>query len=164
MLNIEENIYHQDKEYLYLNFLSKSNNNIKKENTVKRNILSIIGFILMFVFLIAASNIDGKWKGTMQGPMGEANLVFNFKVIDDSLTGTVQGSMGDMEIINGKVDSTSFSFDVDMGQMKINHQRTLEGDSIVMKIPGMNGEEMEITLKKQIEKPAQLKNVKIDEN
>ncbi len=72
--------------------------------------------------------------------------------------------MGDMEIINGKIDSTNFSFDVDMGGLKINHQCELRGDSVLMKIPGMGGEEMEVILIKQPIKPSKLHNLKINEN
>jgi len=98
-----------------------------------------------------AQDINGKWKGQMQGPNGTMDIVFNFNVNADTLTGAVEGPMGDMSISNGKVNVHQFSFDVSFNDMTINHQCTIVADSISMKIPGMQGDTMEITLKRLIE-------------
>jgi hypothetical protein len=103
---------------------------------------------LVLVSLGFGQDINGKWKGSMQGPDGAFDLVFNFKVSADSLTGTVEGPMGDMPIINGKMNGKEFTFDVDFNGMTINHQCTMLGDSIAMKVPGMQGDTMEAMLKR----------------
>ena len=95
-----------------------------------------------------AQGIDGKWKGEMQTPNGPMDLTFNFKVTGDSLTGTVATQMGEMPIINGKVDGKKFSFDVSFNDMTINHQCTFMSDSISMRVPGMQGDTMQIILKR----------------
>lgn len=115
---------------------------------MKRSMLICTGIVLVFAGLLLASDIDGTWKGVMQGPMGETELAFTFKAVGDSLTGTVQSPMGAMELVNGKIDGTNFSFDTEFNEFKINHQCTLEGDSVIVKVPGMNGEEMKMILKK----------------
>ncbi len=76
------------------------------------------------------------------------DLTFNFKVSADSLTGTVATQMGDMPIINGKVDGKKFTFDVSFNEMTINHQCTFMSDSISMRVPGMQGDTMQIILKR----------------
>ena len=109
-------------------------------------IFVVVSFLAMSIG--QAQGIDGKWKGEMQGPNGAFELTFNFKVSADSLTGTVVSQMGEIPISNGKVKSKTFSFDVNVNEMSINHQCTVMGDSISMKIPGMQGEPMEIILKR----------------
>ena len=98
-----------------------------------------------------ASDIDGKWTGKMQGPNGESEMSFTFKVGGDTLSGTVTGPMGDMPISNGKINGNTFTFDVSMGDMVIGHQCTLDGDTIKMKVTGFGGDPMEILLKRVVE-------------
>jgi hypothetical protein len=108
--------------------------------------LGMIGFSF-------ASAIDGKWNAKMQGPEGDMDLVFNFKVNGDTLTGTIVSPMGELPISNGKVKGDEFSFDVDAGGMTIIHQCKALGDSISMKLPGMPGNDggTEIILKHPVE-------------
>jgi hypothetical protein len=111
-------------------------------------------FCLFVVALFAVSigfaqDINGKWKGQMQSPNGPMDLVFNFKAIGDSLSGTVESPMGELPISNGKINGKTFFFLVNAGEMTISHQCTVMGDSISMKVPGMQGgDTMELTLKR----------------
>ncbi len=105
-----------------------------------------------------AQDINGKWKGQMQSPNGPMDLVFNFKANGDSLSGTVEGPMGEMPISNGKINGKTFFFQVNAGDMTISHQCTAMGDSISMKVPGMQGgETMELMLKRVTEGEKQSK-------
>ena len=105
-----------------------------------------------------AQDISGKWKGQMETPNGAMDLVFNFKANGDSLSGTVVGPMGEMPITNGKIDGKTFFFQVNAGEMTISHQCTAMGDSISMKVPGMQGgEPMELMLKRVTEGQKQSK-------
>jgi hypothetical protein len=96
-----------------------------------------------------AQNINGKWIGQMQTPNGPMDLTYSFKVSGDSLTGTIESPMGELPISDGKINGKSFSFDMNVGEMTMNHQCTVMGDSISMKMPGMpGGEDMAIILKR----------------
>ncbi len=97
--------------------------------------------------LLAAQDINGKWKGEMQSPNGPMELIFAFQVSGDSLTGNVASQMGEIPISNGKINGKSFSFDVNIGEMTISHQCTFLKDSISMKVPGMEGDTVEMFLK-----------------
>lgn len=111
--------------------------------------LRLVVFFVAIAFGICthASDFDGKWGGIMQGPDGEMQLVFNFKVVNgDSLTGTSLGPDGDLEILNGKVEGDSFSFDVDIYGMTIHHDCTFVNETIEMVVPGMDGVDVEIIL------------------
>jgi hypothetical protein len=101
-----------------------------------------------FINLSLAQDINGKWKGQMQGPDGAMDIVFNFKVNADTLTGAVESPMGELPITNGKVKDNKFSFDVSFNEMTISHQCTLMTDSISMNFSGMDGETREIILKR----------------
>jgi len=108
-------------------------------------------FVVIALFATSigfAQGINGKWKGEMQGPNGSMELTFDFKAIGDSLTGTVTSPMGEIPITNGKVDSTTFTFDVNVNEMTISHECTVMSDSISMKITGMPGDAPPIILKR----------------
>jgi hypothetical protein len=106
---------------------------------------------LCVVGLGLAQDIDGKWTGKMQSPNGDMELVFNFKVNADTLTGTVESPMGSIPFSNTKMTSKEFSFDVSFNDMTISHQCTAMGDSILMKVLGMGGEDTKIILKRPVE-------------
>ena len=115
---------------------------------MKNYTIICIGF-LFIVSLLVASEIDGKWKGTLQGPNGNFDVFYTFKVVDDSLIGNVQTQWGTRDFFNGEVDSTSFSFDTEWNGMNMYHHCTMQGDSILMKMPNMNdGQEIKVILKK----------------
>lgn len=110
----------------------------------------LIGLVLVsgLALMVISSDINGKWKGKMEGPNGEVGLVFTFKAEGDTLAGNVEGPMGTMDISNGKINGDDFSFDLSFGGMTINHECKVLGDSISMKVPGMQGEDIEIILKR----------------
>jgi len=110
-----------------------------------------VGLMFSLAGLSVAADLNGKWSGNMKGPDGEIEMVFLFKVSGDTLTGTVQGPMGDMPISKGKMNGDEFSFNVSFGDMTIVHQCKVMGDSISMKVPGMQGEEMKMILKRKVE-------------
>jgi hypothetical protein len=103
-----------------------------------RTVLFCSVLMLGVVAFVLGSGIDGKWKGIMHGPNGDAEIIFNFQVTGDSLSGTVSSPMGEMEISNGKVDGDNFSFDVNANNMTISHKCTLMGDSISVEASGMD--------------------------
>ncbi len=104
--------------------------------------------IFMAISLSHAQDPTGKWKTTMETPNGPMDMTFTFKTVGDTLTGQAEGPMGAMPISNGKVNGKSFTFDVSFGEMTISHQCTVMGDSIAMKVPGMQGEDMNLMLKR----------------
>ena len=84
----------------------------------------------------------------MEGPNGAFDLTFNFHVSGDSLNGSVTSQMGEIPITNGKVNDTTFTFDVSINEMTIHHQCRVTSDTTIsMKVEGMQGP-MEINLKR----------------
>ncbi len=110
--------------------------------------------LLLAVAAVPAWSTDptGIWVTRMEGPQGEMALEFEFRVNGDTLTGFNRSDFGEFKIENGKVESDRFTFDVNFGEMVIHHVCTAAADSIVMKVPGMEGEEMKMVLKRKPEK------------
>jgi mRNA-degrading endonuclease YafQ of YafQ-DinJ toxin-antitoxin module len=96
--------------------------------------------------VVEDSKINGKWKGTASSPQGDMELVFEFKVDGEKLTGTDTSPMGVIDISNGVVNGNDFSFDIDMGGMKISHKcKYLDSDSIEV-VANVMDEDMVLTL------------------
>ncbi len=105
--------------------------------------------IFLAIGIANAQSINGKWKGEMQGPNGAFDLTFNFHVTGDSLTGSVDSQMGETPISNGKYNDSTFTFDVSFNDMTIHHECTVTSDSTIsMKAEGMQGQPMELILKR----------------
>ena len=109
--------------------------------------------VLMFLFIAAstyAKGIEGTWKAKMQGPEGDMELTFVFKMVNGKLTGVVQSPNGDMEITNTKVNGNEFSFDVAFNDMVIKHSCVLKDDNTInMKAGGTPMGDMELVLTRQ---------------
>jgi hypothetical protein len=75
---------------------------------------SLMGVVIVLAAALAAADLNGKWKGTVQTPDGPVDIVFDFSVNGQTLNGTVlaPGSTTGVKIDEGKVqgDATSFSF------------------------------------------------------
>ena len=92
------------------------------------------------------SRIDGKWIGKVNGPQGEMELTFTFKVDGDTLTGTDTSPMGEIKLTNGVVNGNEFSFDVDTGGMVINHKCKYLDDDTIDVIANVMEQEMDMKL------------------
>lgn len=119
-------------------------------------IITIIASLLLMVGCVHSSgksssvNIDGTWKGEMEGGMGgmPMKFTFNFKKIGDSVKGSVNGSPGiwmpleDLEIKGNKI---SFSVISEMYGMKsiMKYKGKIKGEKIELsfktKTPGGRG-------------------------
>ena len=92
-----------------------------------------------------------RWEGTVSGPNGDFQLVFNFHVDGSKLTGTVETPNGENPISDGKVDGDHLSFKTPFNDNDINHEGTVSGDTIDLKVEGPWGES-DVTLKRAAKK------------
>jgi len=119
--------------------------------------LGLLVFAMLVVMLAAlparAADVDGKWKGSLDTPMGAVDVNFTFKADGPTLNGTMSGpDGGDVAIKNGKIDGDKISFVVslDFGGMAfdLNYTGVVKPTEVAMKIDVM-GMEMAFTVKKQ---------------
>jgi hypothetical protein len=117
-----------------------------------KKILSVI-ILLVTAIPTYAAGIEGIWKAKMQGPDGDMELTFVFKLTDGKLSGVVRTPNGDTEITNTKVNGKEFSFDVSFNDMTIKHHCTLlEDDTISMKATGTPMGDTALILKREATK------------
>src|SRR5579863_4742042 len=93
--------------------------------------------ISMIVFTIAAfaADIAGTWKGTAEGPQGNLERTFVFKVDGTKLTGETTSEMLGKSVINdGKIDGDTISFSITANmqgnELKLNYKGKLAGDEL----------------------------------
>ena len=111
-----------------------------------------LGFVLLAASAFAA-DIDGKWKGSIETPMGPIEVGFTFKADGAALSGTTTGPDGmEIKITNGKVEGDKISFDVaiDFGGMPftMNYTGVVKGSDLALKAE-IFGMPLEIAAKKE---------------
>src|SRR5262249_7691679 len=85
-------------------------------------ILASIAVLLMVSLTAVAADVDGKWTGTVQTPMGDLPVAFTFKADGATLTGSTTGFDGaEVPIQDGKIDGNTITFSVtfDFGGMPL---------------------------------------------
>jgi hypothetical protein len=96
----------------------------------------VAAFTLMLVAVPArAADVDGKWTGSLDTPMGAVQVGFNLKADGTTLTGTTTGPDGsEIAIKNGKIDGDKISFlvSIDFGGMSLdlNYTGVVKKDSV----------------------------------
>jgi len=110
----------------------------------QKTLVSLVAaFGLMLVAAPArAANVDGKWTGSLDTPMGAVQVGFNFKADGTTLTGTTTGPDGsEIAIKNGKIDGDKISFmiSVDFGGMALdlNYTGIVKSDTVELTLDVM---------------------------
>jgi hypothetical protein len=126
---------------------NKNNSHFSKGISMKR-LFWLCMTMCVAIGICFAQDINGKWKTQMETQGGPMEMMFTFKTSGDTLTGAIEGPMGEMPISNGKKHGPAFSFDVSFNEWTISHDCIAMGDSILMKAPGMQGDTMNLVLKR----------------
>jgi len=121
-----------------------------------RHVLTAGMLSALFATVSFAADVNGRWEGTVSGPDGDFQIGFNFKVDGAKLTGTVEGPNGEVPIDEGKVEGDHISFKTHFDDSEINHEGTVSGDTIQLKVEGPWGE-WEMVLKRAKEQKTSLK-------
>jgi hypothetical protein len=101
---------------------------------MRRRVFFLAAFLAsMFLPSAGAADLNGKWKGDLHGPDGNAlEINFDFKVDGEKLTGTVTNTYGEEQITEGVVkgDEISFIIMAGGGQFKIVYKGKVDGEDI----------------------------------
>jgi hypothetical protein len=102
-----------------------------------RRLALVIALCVVAFAPLRAADVDGKWSGSIDTPMGAIPIEFNFKADGATLTGSMGGpDGGQIPIKNGKIDGNKISFNVsvDFGGMTLDFVYTgsLSGDTLQM--------------------------------
>src|SRR3984885_6325552 len=94
----------------------------------------IITALLLFCFFAGSAtieNLNGRWTGLLKTDGGdEYPLMYNFKIDGSQLSGTAKTPKGDMPINDGKITGDTFTFNVIVNNMEIDHSGKFYGDSV----------------------------------
>src|ERR1700749_136717 len=97
----------------------------------KKLITTAFLLLCFFVSFAAIENLNGKWSGLLKTDQGdEYPLVYNFRIDGNQLTGTAKTPKGDMPINDGTIKGNTFTFNVMIGDMEIDHTGKFYGDSV----------------------------------
>jgi opacity protein-like surface antigen len=111
---------------------------------MKKVIVSLVAALaLMLVAAPArAADVDGKWSGSLDTPMGAVEVGFNFKADGAKLNGSTTGPDGsELAIKDGKIDGDKITFVVslDFGGMALdlNYSGVVKPDQIAFTLDVM---------------------------
>ena len=114
---------------------------------MKRMSKVIVLFVATLALMLAAAparaaDVDGKWTGSLDTPMGAVQVGFNFKADGTMLTGTTTGPDGsEIAIKNGKIDGDKISFlvSIDFGGMALdlNYSGVVKSDTVELTLDVM---------------------------
>jgi opacity protein-like surface antigen len=99
-------------------------------------------FLVLAALLAApafAADIDGKWTGSIDGPGGPIQLVYDFMADGATLSGSTTGPDGmEIKIANGKIDGNNISFTLNLD---------FGGQAMSMAVTGvLNGSDLKLTM------------------
>ena len=120
---------------------------------LKTLLLSAVAVALVLAASPArAADVDGKWTGSLDTPMGAVPINFAFKTDGVMLSGSMIGpDGGEIPIKNGKIDGDKISFVVslDFGGMMfdLNYTGVVKPDQVALTIDIM-GMQMSFTVMK----------------
>jgi hypothetical protein len=87
------------------------------------------------------AQIDGRWTIEADSPMGKQVFTADLATADGTAKGTLTGPDGTPEPIEGKVDGSTLSFQMEITtpmKLKLTFTLTFDGDAVTGKIkPGM---------------------------
>ena len=118
---------------------------MEKVMPIRKVLVSVAAALVLMVLAAApahAADVDGKWTGSLDTPMGAVNVGFNFKADGATLSGTTTGpDGGEIAIKNGKIDGDKISFlvSIDFGGMSLdlNYTGVVKKDSVELTLDVM---------------------------
>jgi|SRR5262245_22252749 len=104
---------------------------------ITQRLVLAVALVVATLVPLRAADVDGKWTGSLDTPMGAIPMVFSFKADGASLSGSQTGpDGGEIPIKNGKVDGNriSFNISIDVGGMSLDfaYTGTVTGDTLQM--------------------------------
>src|SRR6201986_5595309 len=110
---------------------------------------AILVFCVFFSFA-TIENWNGKWTGELKTDGGEDyTLLYNFKIEGDELIGTAKTPKGNLPINDGKITGDSFSFNVLINNMEVDHSGKFYGDSVGVDL-ALGDQKAHVTLKRAV--------------
>jgi hypothetical protein len=116
---------------------------------------TLFALLALFALTAMAADISGNWKATAEGPQGQMERTFTFKVDGNKVTGESTSSFtGKSQITDGKIegDTVSFVLMAKFGDqdVKLNYKGKINGNEIkfTSEVAGADGQTFQWVAKK----------------
>ena len=110
--------------------------------------LLIIAIAVMAAFSLAAADLAGTWKGSMETQAGDMQVIITVQP-GASLAGKVQAGEYEAEIENAKVEGDRLSFESNFAPGKVMYEGTVAGDEMKLNVTGTQGNKYALVCKRQ---------------
>ena len=111
-------------------------------------VLLIIAIAAMATLSLAAADLAGTWKGSMETQAGDMQVIITVQP-GTSLAGKVQAGEYEAEIENGKVEGDRLSFESNFTPGKVTYEGTVAGGEMKLNVTGTQGNKYALVCKRQ---------------
>ncbi len=113
--------------------------------------MRLITTFALAVFLavtLSAADIAGTWRGTVETQMGAVELTFNIQE-GPGVNGDLKSEMVEGKLVNGKLEGSNISFQVESNYGTLGFEGTVSGDEMKLTMTGTTGNKYPLVLKRQ---------------
>jgi hypothetical protein len=103
-------------------------------------LLSLLFIGAMMAFSVAAADLAGTWKGSMQTQVGESQVVITIQS-GSGVAGKVQLADYEGAIENGKLAGEKISFETTIEPGKVGFEGTVAADQMELNVVGTQGDQ-----------------------
>ncbi len=111
-------------------------------------LLLISAMAVMATFNLAAADLAGIWKGSMNTQAGETAVIITIKP-GAPLAGRVQAGEYEAPIENAKNSGDKLSFEMRIGPGTVTYDGTVSGDQMKFDVTGTQGDHYTLTCARQ---------------
>ncbi len=108
----------------------------------------ITAAIVVAALTLAAADVSGTWKGSMDTSMGVVEVVITLQP-GPGVSGTVKAGEYEARIENGKLEGDRISFEMNIEHGKVTYEGTVAGDEMRLDVTGTQGDKYRLVCKRQ---------------
>jgi hypothetical protein len=111
-------------------------------------LLVLIAIAAIAIFALAAADLAGTWKGSMETQIGETEVIITIEP-GAALAGKVRAGEYEAPIENGKVAGDRISFEINIDPGKVTYEGTVAGDEMKLNVTGTQGNKYTLVCKRE---------------
>ncbi len=108
----------------------------------------VMALAAMMTLSLAAADVTGAWKGTMETPMGPMESTITLQA-GAELTGAIKTDFFESKIEKAKLDGDKISFEINIEFGRIAYEGTVSGDEMKLNVTGPDGGKIPLNCKRQ---------------
>ncbi len=108
----------------------------------------ITAAIFVAALRLAAADVSGTWKGSMDTTMGAVEVILTLQP-GPGVSGTVKVGEDEAKIENGKLEGDRISFEMNIEHGKVTYEGTVAGDEMRLDVTGTQGDKYRLVCKRQ---------------